>query len=258
MILLVDWGNSFLKCVRLEKSRLASPEVFNQDSRLECYSAVDALEPVLSGVTLVYVCSVRSEADNRVLFNLLGRHAIPCHFLTTQKQSCGVVCGYKDYRQLGTDRWMAIIAASDIARRAKVNRFGVIDAGSAITLDLVVADKHLGGHILPGRKLMFDGLYATGKVRPAWQEPAATKTLLGSSTDECVSLAIDMAIKGYLLQVINVSEQQFGKIFWLMTGGGSRELADYLASQGHAIAVYPELVFKGMQCLINESQARAD
>ncbi|MDH3761255.1 MAG: type III pantothenate kinase [Gammaproteobacteria bacterium] len=59
----------------------------------------------------------------------------------------GVVNGYERPAQLGVDRWLAMIGATELVSDDCV----VIDAGSAITLDLLRADgRHLGGAILPG------------------------------------------------------------------------------------------------------------
>ena len=59
----------------------------------------------------------------------------------------GVINAYPEPGRLGVDRWMALIGAASLVEGDCI----VIDAGSAITLDLLRGDgRHLGGVILPG------------------------------------------------------------------------------------------------------------
>lgn len=59
----------------------------------------------------------------------------------------GVINGYHQPERLGVDRWLALIGAAGLVDGDCI----VIDAGSAITLDLLRGDgQHLGGAILPG------------------------------------------------------------------------------------------------------------
>jgi type III pantothenate kinase len=65
----------------------------------------------------------------------------------SEARAGGVINGYERPAQLGVDRWLAMIGASELVSGDCI----VIDAGSAITLDLLRADgRHLGGAILPG------------------------------------------------------------------------------------------------------------
>lgn len=68
--------------------------------------------------------------------------------LTTQKIAADVYNGYAQHEKLGVDRWLALLGGADTA--APVDKL-IIDAGSAITVDLLTKDgEHLGGAILPG------------------------------------------------------------------------------------------------------------
>jgi type III pantothenate kinase len=67
----------------------------------------------------------------------------------------GVTNGYRDHRQLGSDRWAALIAAHHGHRGHKL----VVNAGTALTVDALLADGHfLGGLIVPGPALMRQSL----------------------------------------------------------------------------------------------------
>jgi len=63
----------------------------------------------------------------------------------------GVTNGYRDPRQLGADRWAALIAAHHGQRGHKL----VVNAGTALTVDALLDDgQFLGGLIVPGPALM--------------------------------------------------------------------------------------------------------
>ena len=61
--------------------------------------------------------------------------------------ACGLRNGYRDPAQLGVDRWLAMCAAW----QQFPGSLCVVDAGTAVTIDVVAADgAHSGGLILPG------------------------------------------------------------------------------------------------------------
>jgi type III pantothenate kinase len=75
----------------------------------------------------------------------------PLDVIAPRAEQLGVVNGYRDYRQLGADRWAGLIAAHHAHRGHKV----VVNAGTALTVDaLTDAGRFEGGLIVPGPRLM--------------------------------------------------------------------------------------------------------
>jgi len=71
--------------------------------------------------------------------------------IVSQPSLLGVTNGYRDHRQLGTDRWAGLIAAHHAHRGHKV----VVNAGTALTVDALTAEGVFeGGLIVPGPRLM--------------------------------------------------------------------------------------------------------
>lgn len=115
----------------------------------------------------------------------------------TRKKQCGVTCGYLEPRQMGVDRWLAVIAAYNMVRQACV----VVDAGSAITIDLVDdAGLHLGGYIVPGFYKMRQCLYQqTSRVKVAeLVSPSPAALNAGVNTAEAVSHGLYGMVEGLL------------------------------------------------------------
>ena len=76
-------------------------------------------------------------------------------FASTEPDSYGVTIAYERPERLGVDRWLALIAAHRLCDGPVL----VVDAGTAVTYDLLLGDgRHLGGLILPGIEMMRDGL----------------------------------------------------------------------------------------------------
>ena len=105
-------------------------------SLLEC---ADALSHI-------WIASVASPSHNEELAALLaGRWSIEPWFASSESRAGDLVNSYQDPRKMGVDRWLAMLAA----RQRCDQRLCVIDAGSALTIDVVAADgRHEGGYIL--------------------------------------------------------------------------------------------------------------
>lgn len=90
------------------------------------------------------------------------RHGwVPIHSVRAQTNGpAGLHLGY-DCHQLGADRYCVLLGVLGHTRAPAV----VIDAGTAVTIDLLGADGlHLGGYILPGFRL---GLAAVSALLPS-------------------------------------------------------------------------------------------
>lgn len=249
---MIDWGNTFLKCLLIDTpvaeiesirfSKLVDADLESLDKKVIRLDSLSDLENVLPReIDLALICSVRNKADNRQLANLLKLHCHKVHFAKTATQSCGISCAYAEPEFLGIDRWLSLLAAESIAKAV-----GVISIGTAITLDIVINKKHLGGQIIPGKQLMFDSLFNTGQVRPELIRENEKETLLGQSTSRCVNLGIDSMIQGYLLLVLDKLSERYPIEKWLICGGGGQVWQSILRLNQKPITYQPLLIFQGL------------
>jgi len=149
--LLIDSGNTRIKWACLEDEVVASPGAFVHSGDAD--AAVDAL---LGAVTVT--------PDSLVIANVAGagfaaaleagamaRWKLQPQFASTQRVAGRLRNAYADPGRLGVDRWLAMLAATAQSNEA----FCIVDAGTAITIDVVATDgEHEGGYILPGLDLM--------------------------------------------------------------------------------------------------------
>lgn len=159
MILDIDGGNTRLKW------RLGAAGVVAESGAGELAALTHALSGYGARVQMIRVASVASddyrEHLSRTLEAVTGIRPL---FAVSQPQWDHLRSAYANPVQMGVDRWLAMMAAWDRCRGS----FAVVDAGSALTVDYVAEDgRHLGGYILPGWRMLFDGLsQGTAKVRP--------------------------------------------------------------------------------------------
>lgn len=242
MILECDIGNTRCKwrlrngVAIVDRGAFAHDEGFGELARLEDIGRV----------------KVACVAKPKVVENLndqLATMGLAAEMAQSTASAAGVENMYSDPTRLGVDRWVAIIAAHNRKAGASL----IIDAGSALTADLVAANgQHLGGYISPGIRLMKQVLLNdTGKVR--FQGGAQEQGLeFGQSTADAVNAGVLAAQLGLVQIAIDQSKRRIGKDFAiLLTGGDANLFPDYLSEElQESVEIVPELVLDGLQWVL--------
>ncbi len=79
-------------------------------------------------------------------------------FVRSSAEACGVRNSYREAWRLGADRWMAMIGAHHEYSHIDLCLVGI---GTALTVDVLDAGgRHVGGHIIPGPRMMIESLLA--------------------------------------------------------------------------------------------------
>jgi len=235
MILECDIGNSRCKW-RLQNG--SSSGVF--DYRKEGFSFFENLE----SVTEVNACIVAgieiASVFEKVITGLFGCQP---RFAKTTSNCSGVHCAYKNVTSLGVDRWAAVVAAYKRVNGAVL----VVDAGSALTVDLVeVSGQHLGGYIIPGHKLMCASLLK--ETAAVSFDEVFDHVGFGASTQQCVTGGVMTALVGAVQLSIQQASMRIGNnLAVILTGGDAEILVPLLDCQ---VEVVPELVLDGLRWLL--------
>jgi type III pantothenate kinase len=186
----------------------------------------------------IWISSVADErSESKIRDILVGQWGVEPWFARTEKQTNTLLNSYAEPSRMGVDRWLAMLAA----REKLLGRICVVDAGSALTIDVVAADGlHEGGYILPGPELMERALLLdTDRVR--FSEEAAYELTPGRSTAEAVRHGIALAQAGatrLALEQLNIADGQL-----ILCGGGGPTLQLLLGGAG---TLSPDLVFEGL------------
>lgn len=227
---LVDIGNSAIKWALLgeEHTRV-------RRCSLEPEAFIGSLAAELEVPLPVLVSSVgAAELEQQLGAKLQQAGYQSVEFCTAPMAELGLSNGYAEPTKMGVDRWFAMLGACQLG----VGPWLVVDAGSAITCDLVDAEsRHLGGFILPGVRLMEQALQRdTHRVRYA--EVLAPSLEPGSNTASCVVAGVWSTCLGAIQQVAS----QYPDFKMLLTGGD----AGTLVGLGLAGEHHPDLVLQGL------------
>lgn len=159
-------------------------------------------------------------------------------------KAAGVHNAYAEPKHLGTDRWLALIAAhAAYPSRALC----VIDCGSAITIDFLKKDgQHLGGYIVPGYNTMRQTLVKnTARLKAFSAEYLPADHAPASSTKEAISRGLSLMVSSLL----ESCAQSFSSDALLVFTGGDASIA--LASLNKALlgraCHHTELVLDGLK-----------
>lgn len=132
--------------------------------------------------------------------------------------------------RVGVDRLAAAVAANQL-RRSDTPAI-VIDAGSAITVDLVAADGAFeGGAIVPGFRMGAEALYGADLLPLAMLEPNdLPPPALGKDTRGAIHSGLFWGAVGAVRELVGRMSAELGsapQVF--VTGGDLRQLANHLA-----------------------------
>lgn len=232
MTLYIDAGNTRIKW-RLEDRQGFGQSGACDNDDVNGFNAISE-----KAVGRIVVSTVISEGARQDLArNLLSRFGVVPVFHWPMPTQCGVICAYELPELLGADRWHALIGARAMTARALV----VVDAGSAITVDFLGAEgKHLGGYILPGKRLMEASLKAnTARVLFGPSDDLHSEP--GRSTESCVRNGLNWLFGGLGARLESDCRERGVDTIYL-TGGD----AHLLSAAGVPGVVVPDLVLSGL------------
>ncbi len=245
MQLLVDIGNSSIKWALRAGQRApltgVGSALHNGALPMDLLAIWDALDQVdaifAAGVgpqtvkdAVIQVCESRFDRRPR--------------WIRTQPRALGVRIAYPVPERLGVDRFLALVAAHQRAQAdAAATASLIVDAGTAITYDLLTADgQHLGGLILPGIGLMRTGLLAGTQI--PLHEPADADLPWAADTGEAIAAASIQAPAALLERLHQRLQAHTGTPpHLLLTGGDAGRLA---AATHLSTEQIPELVLRGL------------
>jgi len=250
MIVDIDAGNSRLKWQASLGDRRIDVGAEQLSDR-----PLHSVHAALSGqgdISRIRLLSVRSQADTAILVDAVkSLWSVEPEMITSSAAACGVTNSYTQVNTLGTDRWSAIIAGAQRAKQATGSMaVCVVDAGSALTIDLVDnCGVHQGGYIAPGLSMQLRALnQGTGNIALANIPPDASLQP-GLNTRDAVIAGILLGAQQLILAAVIDFEQQGVKPLLLVTGGDGPRLLEGLGKFSNEAQYSPHLVLEGMAFL---------
>jgi type III pantothenate kinase len=243
MDLLVDIGNTSLRWAWHADGRLGEVGSVRHFGGLP----IDLLAAweTMARPARILVANVGGEAVAAALGRVCeGRWGLVPGFVRTEAEAFGVRIAYAEPARLGVDRWLALVAA----RRHFPGDVLIVDAGTAITFDLLAADgRHLGGLILPGVEAMRDTLLRGTQI-PRLEVPDRVDAPVDRPWAEDTAGAIGAATiqaPAALAERLQrtLAERTGGAPRLLVTGGDGARLLPALPAGAELVA---DLVLRGL------------
>lgn len=214
-------------------------------NHLPCLATQESVEGALA-------CNVAGGELGRKLAALVReRLAVELAFVQAQTSACGVANAYANPSNLGADRWAALIGAHALGAR----NYCIVDAGSTITVDLLLANgRHLGGYIAPGRGMSLAAMAKgtaelASRLKDHSSAPQDLAPAAGSAEAmEKGALAAQLGLVRTGMR--KLAETGGGSPVLLLTGGG----AEALIATGELPKAQwaPDLVLRGLAALALE------
>ncbi len=148
-------------------------------------------------------------------------------------------------KNLGTDRLEAAVAAAEAGRTRLV-----IDAGTALTMDVVDGLNYMGGCISPGLSMRFDSLHQQCALLPGITD-REMPPLLGNDTDTAIRAG---AGRGFLYEISGRYREllkQYPELDIVVTGGDAAYICRWLDLKKIDYRHDPHLVARGMAVILD-------
>ncbi len=186
----------------------------------------------------VIAANVAGARVARVLAAAARRFRRPLRFISSAAAQCGVRNSYANPRQLGADRWAALIGAWNLQRGPCV----VVNAGTTVTVDaLDRGGVYLGGMIVAGADLMREALARnTAGLRPR----PGRFAFFPSCTADAIESGVVNALAGAIERMVRFMRQAGEAApLTLLSGGAAQAIAPQL---NEAVEVVDNLVLEGL------------
>lgn len=237
-VMTIDIGNTAMKVGVYEGDRLLQSVVgLGADP-----AVIDAMLTFNTVDGAAYCCVGRDEGD--IARRLREDHSLKVVELNADTP-LPIGVDYGSRSTLGADRVAAAVGASDSGRPVLV-----VDAGTAVTIDLVAGDRFRGGNISPGLKLRFRSLNAFTSRLPL-VDPDGELPVFGHDTVTAIRSGVVRGLIGELAEAYRAARADYDDLKMILTGGDAGILQPLLEARGVHVTVDPEVVGRGLVRIFN-------
>jgi len=239
-VLAIDAGNTRIKwALRIGETWEARGAIATADA-----AKLGRDWPAFPEGTRALGSNVGGYAVQTFLYEACARHGLVLSLIASRREQLGVVSHYRDFAQLGTDRWAALVAARHASPLSQL----VVNAGTALTVDALRADGvFAGGLIVPGPALMRRSLgTATAQLRLT---DGIFDPFPRSTPDAITTGSVQAAIGAIERMRGAMAAADFAPERIVLSGGGAPELEPHLPMP---VTLNDNLVLDGLALIARE------
>jgi len=248
MKLLVDIGNTRIKWSWFDGHDLGAQSALAHQG-LQQRQLADEMQAAARKPERILVSNVGGVAAAQLLRATASQlWNLQPEFVESTASAGGVRNAYSEPAKLGVDRWLAVIAAHSIERRATC----VVSVGTAMTIDAVDRDgQHLGGIIVPGPDLMVSSLLQnTSEIARRAEQGSVGESVFADNTLGAIRQGSQHAAAALVERSVAALQARVDETpALLLTGGASRQF-DGLIGPAHRFI--PDLVLRGLAVLVGK------
>jgi len=246
--LLFDVGNTRLKWGLLEKGHIRrTGSVTHLKIHDSGFASLTTRLP--RRVDQVVASNVAGASFATRLSAVIGIHCgCDIHFVRCERKAFGLINSYKQPRQMGVDRWVAMIGAKSEFRGGLC----IVDVGTAVTIDAIDKNgRHLGGQIIPGLALMGNALRSEASdisaVKRTLRVAGPGMSVFANNTDGALQSGAVNAICGAIDRAAKVLRSEGYRARIVLTGGDASRILKQL---GDKVLHRPNLVLQGLAFIV--------
>jgi type III pantothenate kinase len=237
MYLVADAGNTRIKLAVFNGGKMVHLQIHREWSSTE----IVGMLRLFPGIERSLFCAVREVPDWLPI--VLNSHSIIYQELN-HNTPLPIRIGYHTPETLGHDR---IAVAAGAADQFPGTNVLAIDAGTALTIDLVTAEGEFpGGTISPGLRMRFAALHQHTFSLPEVQ-PEDEIPLIGLNTHDAILAGV---VNGMIYEIdnsINSLKNKYNDLHVILTGGDAGYLSKHLKN---TIFVNENLVLSGLNSIL--------
>lgn len=219
--LAVDQGNTQLKLTLIAEDEPVEPRRFPADALEDIFTVLEQWRPDCGAFCSVGKINPRLVESLRIALDgqlLIMSHSTPLP----------IEVDYSTPATLGLDRVVLAAGASSVYKGEAV---AVVDAGTAVTLDVVDGrPAFVGGRITAGLRLRFEALHQFTAALPLVGVEGAVP-VTGDSTETSIRSGVVLGLSDEITETFRQYKEIYGCSRLVLTGGDAATLAPHIRSR---------------------------
>ena len=248
--ILIDAGNSCLKITLIDCLDDTSIVYNTLDYTNLQDNLLDEFHDIVP--SQVIVCNVSDPVNFNIISDVVYKiwHINP-YLVQVEQDKYNLSTRYTNPRVLGSDRWVAMIAARDEFKKTLC----VVDCGTAVTIDVVTDNgMHIGGLITPGLKTARQSLGLTANNLPLVENNDENNnnesSFLAINTQDAILGGTLYQLSAYIDRIISEIKQEFGEATECIITGGDADKIQALSY--HHLHHRETLVLEGLRIVARD------